>query len=432
MPHDPRFNREPSAPFPWRALTVMVVIAGVVAAGAVAGVAFFRLNRPALTTSDPAAIASDEKGQGPSDPNQRGAPPLAAGVAGATGQASGGSGGPSPDTSAVVTARGDLAPAEQTTIEIFRNASPAVVYITSMARQTHPFSRNVMEIPQGTGSGLIWDDDGHILTNFHVIQQASGARVTLADQTTWDAQLVGAAPDKDLAVLRIQAPREKLTPLAIGTSHDLVVGQHVFAIGNPFGLDHTLSTGVISGLNREIRSVTGRPIQGVVQTDAAINPGNSGGPLLDSGGRMIGINTAIYSPSGAYAGIGFAVPADTVARIVPQLIQHGRVVRPGLGVQIAEQELTQRLGNLQGVLILDVIDSTAAARAGLRPTQRDPRSGAIILGDLIVGIDGEVVREPNDLYRVLDRHDVGEEVALTIQRSGQELQLSLALTALPD
>src|SRR5262245_59851892 len=217
-----------------------------------------------------------------------------------------------------ITPRGALNAEERATIALFRQASPSVVYITTVARQRDFFSLNIAEIPQGSGSGFIWDQEGHIITNFHVIQGASGDKVTLADHSVWDAQLVGVAPDHDLAVLSIKAPKNQLRPLALGTSADLEVGQSVFAIGNPFGLDQTLTTGIISALGREINATTGRTIAGVIQTDAAINPGNSGGPLLDSAGRLIGVNTAIFSPSGSYSGIGFAVPVDTVNRIVPQ------------------------------------------------------------------------------------------------------------------
>ena len=231
-----------------------------------------------------------------------------------------------------MTPRGPLAADEQAHIDLFRRSSPSVVHITTVATQRDLFSMNVMQVPRGTGTGFVWDDSGHIVTNFHVIQGGSGAKVTLADQTTFDAKLVGAFPDRDLAVLRIEAPKAKLPPLAIGSSRDLIVGQRVYAIGNPFGLDQTLTIGIVSALNREIESFNGRSIRGVVQTDAAINPGNSGGPLLDSAGRLIGVNTQIASPSGASAGIGFAIPVDEVNRIVPRLIRDGRFVRPAIGV----------------------------------------------------------------------------------------------------
>ncbi|MBM4297498.1 MAG: trypsin-like serine protease, partial [Deltaproteobacteria bacterium] len=211
-----------------------------------------------------------------------------------------------------VAPRGELRGDEKSTIALFKQASPAVVNITAIGVERDMFTLNLYQIPQGTGSGFVWDTTGNIITNFHVIQNADAAQVTLADQSNWKARVVGVAPDKDLAVLKIDAPANKLQPIPIGTSKDLQVGQSVFAIGNPFGLDQTLTTGIISALNREIESVTRRPIQGVIQSDAAINPGNSGGPLLDSAGRLIGVNTAIYSPSGASAGIGFAIPVDTV------------------------------------------------------------------------------------------------------------------------
>jgi S1-C subfamily serine protease len=236
------------------------------------------------------------------------------------------------------------------------------------------------------------------------------------------------APDKDLAVLRIDAPKNRLRPIPIGTSKDLQVGQRVFAIGNPFGLDQTLTTGLISALGREIESVTRRPIQGVIQTDAAINPGNSGGPLLDSAGRLIGVNTAIFSPSGASAGIGFAIPVDTVNRIVPELIRHGKIIRPGLGVQVAEDQLTKELG-LTGVLVVDVTAGSAAAKAGIRSTRRDS-TGRVRLGDVIVAIDGKKIDAVNDLFLVLDEYKVGDTVALAVLRDGKREQVKATLEAL--
>lgn len=329
----------------------------------------------------------------------------------------------------LVEARGDLSPAEQTTVAIFRNASPSVVFITKLEVRMDHVRRNAMAMPAGTGSGFVWDNQGHIVTNFHVIAGADGARVTLSDQSVWPARLVGTYPDKDLAVLRIDAPEDKLPPLPVGASGDLVVGQHVFAIGNPFGLDQTLSTGVISGLGREIMSMSRRPIQGVVQTDAAINPGNSGGPLLDSAGRVVGVNTAIYSPSGASAGVGFAVPIDIVARVVPQLITTGRVERPGLGVQLDDGQLANRL-RLRGALVLGIVPGSGADRAGLQPTRRDPRDGRVIIGDLIVAVDGDAVVNAIDLYRVIDRHVVGDVVSVTTVRNGQPVETRVELSAL--
>ena len=275
----------------------------------------------------------------------------------------------------------------------------------------------------------IMDENGHIVTNFHVIQNAQAADVTLADRSTWKAKLVGYEADKDLAVLEIDAPKRLLRPIVVGTSADLEVGQKVFAIGNPFGFDHTLTTGVISGLGREIESVTGRPIQGVIQTDAAINPGNSGGPLLDSSGRLIGINTAIVSPSGAYAGIGFAVPVDFVNRMVPQIIKYGKVIKPVLGINIAEDQMVRYLG-AQGVLVLNVTPGGPADKAGLRPTRRDAR-GRILLGDLIVSIDENPVGENKDLFRILDSHDIGDNVKLRVRRSDGEIEFNVTLQAKP-
>jgi S1-C subfamily serine protease len=327
----------------------------------------------------------------------------------------------------VVTARGDLAADEKSTITLFRQASPAVVNITAIGVQRDLFTLNLYQIPQGTGSGFVWDTSGNVITNFHVIQNADAAQVTLADQSNWKARVVGVAPDKDLAVLRIDAPANRLHPIPIGTSKDLQVGQSVFAIGNPFGLDQTLTTGVISALNREIESVTRRPIQGVIQSDAAINPGNSGGPLLDSAGRLIGVNTAIYSPSGASAGIGFAIPVDTVNRIVPELIRSGRVTRPGLGIQIADEQIAQRLG-VDGVLVVDVARGSAASKAGIQPTRRDA-DGRLRLGDIITTVDGKKVSTPNELFLLLEKYKVGDVVTVSMLRDGKTVQSKVSLEA---
>ena len=328
-----------------------------------------------------------------------------------------------------VTPRGNLASDERAAIELFQRSSPSVCFITTAAVRRDWLSFNVFEIPQGTGSGFIWDTDGHIVTNFHVIEKAQTAKVTLADQSTWDATFVGAEPDKDLAVLRITAPKGRLTPIPIGTSSDLQVGQKVFAIGNPFGLDQTLTTGVISGLGREIQSVTQRPIRDVVQTDAAINPGNSGGPLMDSAGRLIGVNTAIYSPSGAYAGVGFAVPVDTVNRIIPQLVRHGEVKRPALGVRIGQDQFSQRTG-VEGVLVMEVLPGSGAAAAGMRPTIRAP-NGAIQFGDIITAVDGRRVKSSADLLDTLERHKPGETVKVKVRRESETTTLEITLTTVP-
>ena len=326
-----------------------------------------------------------------------------------------------------VAARGELLADEKSTITLFRQASPSVVNITAIGVERDLFTLNLYQIPQGTGSGFVWDTNGDIITNFHVIQNADAAQVTLADQSNWKARVVGVAPDKDLAVLRIDAPGNRLRPIPIGTSKDLQVGQSVFAIGNPFGLDQTLTTGIISALNREIESVTRRPIQGVIQSDAAINPGNSGGPLLDSAGRLIGVNTAIYSPSGASAGIGFAIPVDTVNRIVPELIRSGKVTRPGLGIQIADEQIAQRLG-VTGILVVDVTRGGAAAKAGIQPTRRDGQ-GRLRLGDVITAVDGKKVESPNDLYLALEKFKVGDTINVSLLRNGKTVEAKVALEA---
>src|SRR5918996_2046054 len=324
-----------------------------------------------------------------------------------------------------VIARGDLAEIEETTIEIFRTASPSVVHITTLVTAAGPFSLDVQQIPEGTGSGFVWDKDGHIVTNHHVIQNASGAVIILADGSSWRGRLVGSYPAKDIAVLVIDAPSHLLQPITVGSSTDLLVGQMALAIGNPFGLDQTLTTGVVSALDREIESIPGRAMRNVIQTDAAINPGNSGGPLLDSAGRLIGVNSSILSPSGAFAGIGFAIPVDEVNRIVTQLIRHGAIVRPSLGVALAPDQLTERLG-LDGVLVMRVDPNGPAARAGLRPTRRD-LMGSVRLGDLIVAIDDKPLESTEDFFAALEERKPGDDVTLTVVRDDQPTSVPLTL-----
>jgi S1-C subfamily serine protease len=318
---------------------------------------------------------------------------------------------------------------EQATIELFRRASPAVVYITTVEMRRDFFTMNDYAVPRGAGSGFVWDNRGHIVTNFHVVQDAQGAQVTLGDQSTWNAELVGTAPEKDLAVLRIEARGEALQSLPVGTSADLQVGQKVYAIGNPFGLDHTLTTGVISAVGREIDSLDQdrTRIEDVIQTDAAINPGNSGGPLLDSAGRLIGVNTQIYSPSGASAGIGFAIPVDTVSWAVPQLIASGRIMRPALGIYPLSDAVAQRAG-IEGVMFVRVEEGGPADSAGLRPLRRDSR-GRVLPGDVIVAIDGRPIRSRADLTLALERREVGDEVTVTYVRDDQEREVRLKLQA---
>ena len=322
--------------------------------------------------------------------------------------------------------RGPLAADEQAHIEVFRRSSPSVVHITTLAAQRDMFSMNVQQVPRGTGTGFVWDDRGHIVTNFHVIQGASAARVTLSDQSVHEATLVGAFADRDLAVLKIDLPKAGFPPIPIGTSRDLIVGQRVYAIGNPFGLDQTLTTGIVSALNREIESFNQRTIKAVIQTDAAINPGNSGGPLLDSAGRLIGVNTQIASPSGASAGIGFAIPADEVNRIVPRLIRDGRYLRPALGVSAGPPGLTQSLKLPKGVVLVQVGAGSPAAKAGLVPFRRGNR-GEVVAGDVISAINDDPVAGLDDMLTVLERRQPGDTVTLTVWRAGQTRKQAVVL-----
>jgi S1-C subfamily serine protease len=328
-----------------------------------------------------------------------------------------------------VEARGDLAGDERATIEIYRRARSAVVFVENLAVARRDLPWEVGEAVQGTGSGFVWDGD-YVVTNYHVVHAGERFRVVLNDRSAWEARLVGAEPDKDVAVLKVdEAAREHLVPLAVGTSADLQVGQKVFAIGNPFGLDQTLTTGVISGLDRKIRSITGRRIAGVIQTDAAINPGNSGGPLLDSAGRVIGINAAIYSPSGGSAGIGFAVPIDTVNGIVPRLIRGEPAPRgpeAGLGIRPAPDEWLRSRG-LAGVLVMDVLPESAAARAGIRPTLVERRTGRVRFGDVIVALDDVEVNTFADLVDALETRKVGDTVNVTVLREGRRTALAATL-----
>ncbi len=327
-----------------------------------------------------------------------------------------------------VTPRGELAAAEKTNIEIFREASPSVVFITSLADRINVWTRDIARIPRGTGSGFLWDRNGHIVTNYHVIEDASAVHIRLNDQRSYKAVFVGASPDHDLAVLRMPQVNDMPAALPIGTSHDLQVGQAMYAIGNPFGLDYTLTTGVVSALNRSLDNENGTAINGLIQTDAAINPGNSGGPLLDSAGRLVGINTAIYSPSGAYAGIGFAVPIDTVNRIVPQLIAHGRYQRPRLGITIDDrisEQVTAKAG-VEGVVVIGVERGSAAEQAGLRGA-RIIDGSELLASDIILSIDGEPIEDGEALLDLIERRRVGDSLALRYLRDGVERQVQVTL-----
>ncbi|PID29550.1 MAG: 2-alkenal reductase [Candidatus Cloacimonadota bacterium] len=316
---------------------------------------------------------------------------------------------------------------EKNTIDIFEKTSNSVVYIKNKGLKRDYFSRNVFEIPQGSGSGFIWDDTGHIVTNFHVIEGAKILTVTLFDNSVYEAEVVGVDPNKDLAVLKINAPQNKLKPIEAGNFNTLKVGRKVLAIGNPFGLDFTLTTGIISAMGREIKSTTGRTIHNVIQTDASINPGNSGGPLINSAGKLIGVNTAIISPSGSSAGIGFAIPINTVLQIVPQLIKFGKVIRPGLGVIVLDDTYSKRLG-IEGVVIREVERGSAADIGGLQGLRRNIL-GQVILGDVIIGIEGEAVTNGDELSDQLEKYRVGDIVSVIILRDDQHYRIKIKLQA---
>lgn len=315
---------------------------------------------------------------------------------------------------------------ETNTTEVFSGASPAVVYVTSTALRRQMFSLNVLEIPQGAGSGFIWDDSGLIVTNYHVVARANKLTVTLSDQREFEAQVVGLAPERDLAVLRLTDPPEGLVELPLGDSSELSVGRKVLAIGNPFGLDTTLTVGVVSALGREIQSPSGRKIRGVIQTDAAINPGNSGGPLLNSLGQLIGVNTAIYSPSGASAGIGFAIPVNTVREVVPQLIAYGKILRPILGIERASDQWIRR-NQIEGVPIVRTYRGFPADDAGMVGARRGNR-GEILLGDIIVEVDGQTITNNDDFLSAMERHRVGDTVEITTIRGSSKQSFAVRLT----
>jgi S1-C subfamily serine protease len=321
----------------------------------------------------------------------------------------------------------ELGADERATMAVFDKVSRSVVFISNTAIQRDFWSLDTMEVPQGSGSGFVWNKQGHIVTNFHVIYGANSIKVTLGDRVEYKAAVIGADPDHDLAVLQIQAPDDVLSPVTVGTSQDLRVGQKVLAIGNPFGLDHTLTTGVVSALGRTIKSLSNRTIEGVIQTDAAINPGNSGGPLIDGSGRVVGVNTQIVSPSGAFAGIGFAVPMDTVNRIVPELIKHGKLIRPGLGVSLVPDTMVRRWG-IKGLVIGKVWRAGAADKAGLKGA-RETVNGRVELGDVIVAVGGKPVATVDDLLDVMEAHRVGDQVTVEILRGNRREKIAVTLQA---
>jgi 2-alkenal reductase len=341
----------------------------------------------------------------------------------------------SADAPRVIAARGDLAQSEQTTVALFERASPSVVHVFAQSAATgrdllDPDDDGGEQSGTQTGTGFVWDGAGHVVTNTHVVQNAarSGGSVSvrMSDGEVVSATLVGLAPSYDLAVLRLGRVTKMPPPLAIGSSEDLKVGQSTFAIGNPFGLDHTLTTGVISAVRRRMPTSAGRELSGVIQTDAAINPGNSGGPLLDSAGRLIGVNTAIVSPSGASAGIGFAIPVDVVNRVVPELIRVGRVRNPGIGIIAAQEAASARLG-IDGVVVLRVLPGSPAAQAGLRGV--DPQTGDI--GDVIVGANDRLVHRLADLTAAIAEAGLGAPVTLKVERDGRirEIRITTAEVA---
>jgi S1-C subfamily serine protease len=314
---------------------------------------------------------------------------------------------------------------EANSTEIFSRASPAVVYVTNKALRRNLFSLNVQEIPRGSGTGFVWDASGLIVTNFHVIAGAQRLTVSLQDRSEHDAQVIGIAPEKDLAVLRILEPPEDLVTLPLGDSSELTVGRKVLAIGNPFGLDTTLTTGVVSALGREIQSPSNRRIRGVIQTDAAINPGNSGGPLLNSLGQLVGVNTAIYSPSGGSAGIGFAIPVNTVKDVIPELISYGRILRPIMGIELASDRWIRRY-RIKGLPIVRIFPGLPADDAGMVGAYRNSR-GEITLGDIIIGIDDQPIRNNDDYLSLMENRKVGDVVTVRTRRGGEEREFEVAL-----
>ena len=318
---------------------------------------------------------------------------------------------------------------ERNTIAVFRDSAAAVVFVTQTRVVVDYLAGTAQEIPAGSGSGFVWDENGNVVTNFHVVESARSLTVTFHNQQTFEARIVGVEPRKDIAVLSVNAPKNLLKPVRFMKHADLEVGQKTIAIGNPFGLDHTLTTGVVSALGRQVQGIGGVTIRDMIQTDAAINPGNSGGPLLDSSGRLIGMNTIIYSKSGSSAGIGFAVPASTIQRVVPQIIKNGRAEQLGLGVQVDPLRRLERRAGIRGVIVLEVVSGTPAARAGLRGITQT--LNGLTLGDIIVGLGDQKVDDFDDLYNALDQHHAGDAVDVKVRRGDQLATLKMEVIALP-
>jgi S1-C subfamily serine protease len=314
---------------------------------------------------------------------------------------------------------------EKASVQVFKNTSASVVHVTNVTERRNPTTLNLEDIPRETGTGFVWDDQGHIVTNYHVVEKANLLRVVFQDGSSYETRDVWSYPDKDIAVLNVKAPKSQLVTIPVGTSHDLQVGQLAFAIGNPFGLDHSLSVGVVSAMGREIATPTKRQLHGLIQTTAAINPGNSGGPLLDSAGRLIGMNTAMFSKSGMFGGIGFAIPVDEINRVVPQLITHGKVVRPHLAVQVAVDQQARLLGVKEGALLLRVPSGSLAEQAGLRGAHTD--AGRSVLGDVIVSIDDKPIKTGKDLFVVLEQYKLGDAVTIGFVRDGQKKEAKATL-----
>jgi S1-C subfamily serine protease len=392
---------------------------------------FYRLVLPALTSaavSGALVLGCPARKESPSAWAQGSAATAAAPVA--PGSSAAVPATPAPLDSSGLMAPGSLTEEERNTIAVFRTVAPSTVFVTQKRVVVDYFAGTSEEVASGSGSGFLWDDQGYIVTNYHVIQGAQALEVTLQDQQSFEARVVGAEPRKDIAVLKIEAPPGALKAVRVPRSgHRLEVGQKAIAIGNPFGLDHTLTKGTVSALGRKVQGVGGVTIRDMIQTDAAINPGNSGGPLLDSAGQLIGMNTMIFSRSGSSAGIGFAVPVNTIARVVPQIIRTGKAEQVGMGVEIDPAQRLERRANVSGVVVLGVSSGSPADKAGLQGVRQTRRG--ILLGDVIVGVDDKPVETYDDLYNLLDNHKPGDRVPIKVRRSSQILSLSVELVALP-